>query len=273
MSAPARSVERIAELHVARLLPSGERVGRALWVHGAGEHGARHARAAERLARRGFEVLLPDLPGHGATGGPSATPQALRASLARLICSEGEGPPFDLVGHSMGGLLVIGLARELRSPLRRCVLSAPFFGPARALPSWKLRAGRLAARLWPTLRFSLGLDAEDLLRDPREQELWRRDPLRREGIGARAGAALLDEAALRAAESTPLGLPCLVLVASDDRVAAPSLARAWAARCGAACVELAGLRHEIWREPESALAQMALERFLLEDDRPDACGL
>jgi alpha-beta hydrolase superfamily lysophospholipase len=190
-----------------------------------------------------------------------------------LLRAEGAGPPFDVVGHSMGGLLAIGLVREPGVRFRRCVLSAPFLGPAHPLPRWKLRAGRLAARLWPTLRFSLGLDAEDLLRDPGEQDLWRRDPLRRAGIGARAGAALLDEAALRAAESLPLGLPCLVLVASDDRVADPSLARDWASRCGAACVELAGLRHEIWREPEGALAGMALERFLLADARGAGCGL
>jgi alpha-beta hydrolase superfamily lysophospholipase len=162
----------------------------------------------------------------------------------------------------MGGLLAIGLARATKAPLRRCVLSAPFLAPARPLPRWKELAGRVAARLWPSLRFSLGLRAEDLLRDPSEQECWAGDPLRRRGIAARSGAALLDEAARRAVECEPFPRPCLVLLASEDRVASSSVARSWAERCGATVAELAGFRHELLREPERAIVRMAIDRFL-----------
>ncbi|MBK9385171.1 MAG: alpha/beta fold hydrolase [Planctomycetes bacterium] len=254
--------ERIDGLQVRRWRSHEPARARVLWIHGAGEHGGRHAAEAARLARRGAEIWLPDLPGHGESGGGVGSPESLRAALERVLAVAGSGPAFDLIGHSLGGLLAIGLARETRVLLRRCVLSAPFLAPAHPLPRWKELGGRLAARCWPKLRFALGLRAEDLLRDPAEQELWAADPLRREWIAARSGAALLDEAARRAAEREPFPRPCLVLLAAEDRVASSPVARSWAERCGAEVAEFAGLRHELLREPERAVVRMAIDRFL-----------
>ncbi|MBL8899756.1 MAG: alpha/beta fold hydrolase [Planctomycetes bacterium] len=263
MSRTVEFREHVAGLELRRYRPLEPARARVLWIHGAGEHGGRHAAEAARLARRGAEVWLPDLPGHGESAASFAwTPADLRAALAHLLAHAGAGPPFDLVGHSMGGLLAIGLVRELRLALRRCVLCAPFLAPARPIPRWKECAGRLAARLAPRMRFSLGLRGEDLLREPAEQQLWFEDPLRQRGIGARSAAALLDEAARRAAEVERFPVPCLVLIAGEDRVADPAVALRWAERCSASAVVLAGLRHEILREPERAIARLAIDRFL-----------
>src|SRR5690606_10608701 len=78
----------------------GERT--VIILHGWGSGAARFTRLAEALQARGWRVLVPDAPGHGASPGRSSSlPQfivALDAIVARF------GPPQALVGHSLGAL-------------------------------------------------------------------------------------------------------------------------------------------------------------------------
>jgi len=71
-------------------------------LHGWGSGAARFTRLAEALQSRGWRVLVPDAPGHGASPGRSSSlPQFIRgldAIVARF------GPPQALVGHSLGAL-------------------------------------------------------------------------------------------------------------------------------------------------------------------------
>lgn len=81
---------------------SGER--RVIILHGWGSGAARFTRLAESLQARGWHVLVPDAPGHGASPGRSSSlPQfvtALDAVIARF------GAPHALVGHSLGALAI-----------------------------------------------------------------------------------------------------------------------------------------------------------------------
>jgi pimeloyl-ACP methyl ester carboxylesterase len=71
-------------------------------LHGWGSGAARFTRMAQALQQRGWRVLVPDAPGHGASPGRSSSlPQFMRgldAIVARF------GPPQALVGHSLGAL-------------------------------------------------------------------------------------------------------------------------------------------------------------------------
>lgn len=84
---------------------TGDRL--AIILHGWGSSSARFTRMAEALQARGWRVLVPDAPGHGASPGKSSSlPQfitALDAIVARF------GPPQALIGHSLGAL---GIARR-----------------------------------------------------------------------------------------------------------------------------------------------------------------
>ncbi|GAA3851846.1 alpha/beta fold hydrolase [Streptomyces sedi] len=81
-----------------------------LLVHGWG--GDRHewAGVVDRLAVR-HRVLVPDLPGHGATPASPGrhTPRLVAADLAAWLTALGTGP-LVAVGHSMGGHVVTALA-------------------------------------------------------------------------------------------------------------------------------------------------------------------
>lgn len=79
----------------------------AIILHGWGSSAARFTRMAEALQARGWRVLVPDAPGHGASPGRSSSLPKFIAALDAVIARF--GPPQALIGHSLGAL---GIARR-----------------------------------------------------------------------------------------------------------------------------------------------------------------
>jgi pimeloyl-ACP methyl ester carboxylesterase len=101
-----------------------------LFVHGAGFDHTIWVMPARHFARRGFNVLAPDLPGHGRSDGPALTSIGATALwLGRLLDTVGAGASA-LVGHSMGALVAWQFATE--SP-ERCAALA-LLGPSAPMP-------------------------------------------------------------------------------------------------------------------------------------------
>jgi pimeloyl-ACP methyl ester carboxylesterase len=84
---------------------TGERT--AIILHGWGSSAARFTGLAEVLAARGWRVLVPDAPGHGASPGTSSSLPQFIAALDAIVARF--GPPHALIGHSLGAL---GIARR-----------------------------------------------------------------------------------------------------------------------------------------------------------------
>jgi len=95
-------------------------------------HGAQHDHSvwilqSRYLAHHGHAVLALDLPGHGRSRGPAATSvEAIADRVAQSIAPLAN-PRFLLVGHSMGSLVALELARRLADRPRapRAPLPAP----------------------------------------------------------------------------------------------------------------------------------------------------
>ncbi len=73
---------------------------------------------ARAMAETGARVFVPDLPGHGSTGGPFSTTQAetCAGSLVRGLAARGliEPDKTILAGHSMGAAIALRLAVKFR---------------------------------------------------------------------------------------------------------------------------------------------------------------
>lgn len=101
-------------------------------VHGSGWHGGAYAPLGKGLSdSRGFEVLVPDLRGHGPTPkrrGDVDHIGQLEDDLADLIAVYRKpGQPLYMVGHSSGGGLTIRFAGGAYGDmLDKAVLIAPF---------------------------------------------------------------------------------------------------------------------------------------------------
>ena len=94
-------------------------------------HGAWHAawcwqKVAEKMRKMGYQVLTPDLPGHGATESLASktTFADYVASLVALIKNQDQ--KVILVGHSMGGMVISQVAEFIPEKIAELIYVAAF---------------------------------------------------------------------------------------------------------------------------------------------------
>ena len=88
-----------------------------------------------RLTTLGFNLIVPDLRGHGRSSAPQSTYSAaeLVSDLVALL-HHLRAPPAIIFGHSLGGLLTSQLAVKHPSLARAVVLVDPVYGPVETAP-------------------------------------------------------------------------------------------------------------------------------------------
>lgn len=94
-----------------------------LLVHGFAGDRTAWANLASGLARSGKRVVMPDLPGHGATAIEATDVDGLAAAVTAL--AESLPGPLVLVGHSLGAAAAVHAARRLGDRVARLVLLTP----------------------------------------------------------------------------------------------------------------------------------------------------
>jgi pimeloyl-ACP methyl ester carboxylesterase len=197
---------------------------------------------------RGWTVLAPDLPGHGAAGGVAGLSMRDYAGALERLCAGLPERPV-LLGHSLGGLVSQLAARQVRP--RALVMLAPSapwgvagasieeaataFGVAFADPFWSgavtpdrglMRSHSLDRTPKPLRDEILARLAPESGRAIREVLNWWLDPLMTTSVGIGA-----------------LPCPSLAMVGERDVVHSPATVRQTAARVGAACYVLPGMSH------------------------------
>ncbi len=98
-----------------------------LLMHGWGSRAGRFRHFVPALVGRGFSVVAFDGPGHGRTGGPSASLPEFAAAIEAVVPAT--GPVYGLVGHSLGGAAAL-LAMSRGVPPVPAVLVAPPADPS-----------------------------------------------------------------------------------------------------------------------------------------------
>lgn len=201
-----------------------------------------------------------DLRGHGRSGGRrSHTPSydALLDDIGLLIdhvsAAQPHAPLF-LYGHSLGGALVINYLLRRPSSLRGAIVTSPALRPGFQPPRWKLVVGRLAARIWPTLRLGSQIDPGAISRDPDVVERYENDPLRNRTLTARLGITVIDAGEQALVDASTLSLPMLLMHGTADRLTDADASRRFATAAGDLCTLrlFDGLFHELHNEREQA---------------------
>ena len=106
-----------------------------LFLHGAGANSESFAAAMELLCTE-FQVIAPDLPGHGRTrmgAGNRSSLESMSVDITALVEAE-YGTPCLVVGHSAGGAIAVRLSDSL-SP-RGQVLINPALTPFSGAAGW-----------------------------------------------------------------------------------------------------------------------------------------
>jgi alpha-beta hydrolase superfamily lysophospholipase len=232
-------------------VPPGEPRATFVLVHGLAEHSGRYERTGSLLAQAGFRVRGFDLIGAGASGGRRwdidewsryHDQMEGHVAFAREL-----GSPVVLMGHSMGGNLILGYLIAERLPPDLAVVSAPALGGGAA---WQRSMAPVLAKIAPTVAIPNSLKGEQLSRDPAVGEAYFSDPLVFTSSTPRFGAQLfaaIDEVRENVGK---IDVKTLVLHGGNDTIVPPQSTASLADLSGFERRLYPGLRHEILNEPE-----------------------
>jgi alpha-beta hydrolase superfamily lysophospholipase len=204
-------------------------------VHGLGGHGGQFERLATDLNHRGYEVLAPDLPGHGLSPGERGWIRQwadLRNALAGVVeplLSRPSSPPSFLFGHSLGGALVVDLLLDRQNgahplPIAGAILCNPAIA-SDGIQRWRLLLARLFSRFHPHFSLDPGFALETASRDPVVLSAYAADPLHHHRATARLACEFLAATERIRRQAPELRTPVLLLQSGADQVTPPGPAR------------------------------------------------
>jgi lipase len=238
-------------------------------LHGVTGHGERFRRLAEQRWTPRFHVVAPDLRGHGRSDvEPPWTFETHIADLIDTVDALGLDAPH-WVGHSFGGRLVLELAARHPERVDRAVLLDPAI---QILPHVALAAADQERRE-PV--YDSPEDYADQRADTAVRELVLEDALlhcdrlpdgtlRRRTCQA-AVVSIYGELASEPPAPSTLRAPTLLLYAPAYGLVREEQLAAYAGR--AEVVEVPGMHMVMWDAFDEVAG--AVERFLLEDPRPE----
>lgn len=243
--------------------PAEAPLARLLLVHGLGEHCGRYARLAADLNAAGFSVRSFDHRGHGLSGGKrgvvNAEPDCLAQDVVEAYdayAAEGADRPF-LLGHSLGGLVVMRAVTALGLAPRGLVASSPAL--AAHASGFERLLSRTLMKLAPDLTVANGLPADKLSHAENVEDEYLNDPLRHDRISARLAQFIFDAGPKVVASAAQLRVPTLLQVAGSDLLVDPTGARAFARGASPQSLQFhdySSLYHEIYNEAEPDRSQV-----------------
>lgn len=222
--------------------PHGEARSAVAIVHGFAEHSGRYGFLVDHLVARGHAVYGFDLRGFGRSPGRRGHIDdwaEYRGDVGAFLAEvRKSGLPVFLLGHSMGGLIVLDYGLRRPEDLAGAIVSAPGLRPVGAAKPHLVAIARFLSRIWPTFSLDLGLDPTAISRDPEVVEAYLDDPLRHPRGTVRWGTESLAAIRRIKAHATEWTLPLLMVHGEDDRIAAASGTRAFFERVPIADKEL-----------------------------------
>ncbi len=230
-----------------------------LLVHGIAEHSGRYAMLAQWFASRGFAVHAYDQRGHGRSLGRRGFVRSFSELLDDLehllvkVRKEHPGLPITLVGHSLGGLVVLALLCERDPLLAQAIVSGPALRVSDGVSKLQIALVRLVGKLVPWLTVPNSLDLADLSRDPEVGRRYREDPLVQQKISVSLAREVLAQGPRTLQAGAAVRIPLLILHGAEDRICPAAASQDFFRTlrvAGSDCKIYPGLRHEIFQEPE-----------------------
>ena len=218
-------------LYYQAWLPQGIQ-SRAVLVnlHGLGDHSGLYPTLADHFPQRAIATYAYDMRGNGRSPGQRAYLESwaeYREDLHAFISKVREwepGLPVFVLGHSLGGLIVLDYALHFPAELSGVIASAPPLGKV-GVPPLLMALGRIMSRIWPRFSLEVGMDLSGLARDPAVIQTVLTDPLFHRRGTARLSTEVTDTIARVQARAGDLAVPLLMLHGSADRMVPPDGSR------------------------------------------------
>ena len=214
------------ELYWQRWRPEEEPKAIMSIVHGGCEHSGRYRNVVEWFVPERYAVYAFDLRGHGRSPGPRGHinewgefRQDVKAFL-ELVHEQEPGQAVFLLGHSLGGLIVLEYVLHHPEGLNGVIASGPILAPVGVSPFLHMLSKALSGIL-PRLRIDLGLDSTALSHDESVVESYVNDPLVHRFGTPRLGTEVSRAIEWTQAHAAEMRVPCLIVHGSADRLAPP----------------------------------------------------
>jgi lysophospholipase len=233
--------------------------GTVVIVHGAAEHHGRYKWLIEMWRSSGYHVVMGDLPGQGTTtrrkrGHIESFDEYINEVADWVEAAKAFHLPIFLLGHSLGGLIVIRTLQEKRLPVKGVILSSPCLGLV-TYPSKPLDLlSKVLNYITPSMLFDSGLSVEMATRNKEVHEMGKNDSLYVTKVSVRWYRELIQAIRLanRNIEKFP-DIPLLLMQSGDDKIVDKVAVKEWFDQLPISekvYKEWNRLYHEIFNEPE-----------------------
>ena len=217
------------ELYYQCWRPEGEPKATLVVVHGLGEHSGRYGNVVDWFVPKGYAVYAFDLRGFGRSPGPrgyinewAEYRQDVQAFL-EFVREQGPGQTIFLLGHSMGGLIVLEYVLHHPEGLAGVIASGPALDVD--IPPFLMMLSKVLSGILPRLAFNTGLDATAISRDPAVVDAYVNDPLVHSQSTPRFGIEFPRAIEWTQAHAAEMQIPCLIVHGGDDQLVPPEGSR------------------------------------------------
>jgi len=206
-----------------RYYPAEVERARLVIAHGLGEHSGRYANVVDVMRSMGVSVWALDHRGHGYSDGKRGhilNFTQFLSDLHLMVSRAREGLPAEmkcfLLGHSMGGLIVLLFNQRFPDLTEGVIVSSPALGMVLDVPRAKKLLGLLMSYIWPSLTLSNELDITKISHDPDVVTDYSNDSLVHDRVSARFFTEFLSAMETAHQNATAIKVPILMQVAGDD---------------------------------------------------------
>ncbi|MDF5720271.1 MAG: lysophospholipase [Rhizonema sp. PD37] len=209
--------------------PLGNPSAVVLIIHGLGSHSGLFSNVIEHLVKTGYAVYGLDLRGHGRSQGQRGhirTWSEFREDLKvflKLIEVQQPGCPRFLLGHSLGGAIVLDYVLRFPTAVQGVITMAPPLGRVGISPV-KLTLGRTLSQVMPRFALNTGFAGAKASRDQNVLAIAQ-DRLMHSRGSARLATEFLGAIAWIQSHANDLLVPILILHGGADQVALPEGSR------------------------------------------------
>ncbi|MGD8257687.1 MAG: lysophospholipase, partial [Desulfobacterales bacterium] len=206
-----------------RHYPAEVERARVVIAHGLGEHSGRYANVVDAMRAMGVSVWALDHRGHGQSDGKRGhilNFTQFLSDLHLMVKRTREGLPAEmkcfLLGHSMGGLIVLLFSQRFPDLIEGVIVSSPALGMIFDVPRAKKLLGLLMSYIWPSLTMSNELDVTKISHDPEVVSAYCNDSLVHDRVSARFFTEFLSAMETAHQNATAIEVPILMQIAGDD---------------------------------------------------------
>jgi acylglycerol lipase len=205
--------------------PAENEAARMVLAHGLGEHSGRYSHVIDKIVNSGISVWALDHRGHGQSEGKRGHIDSMNqylSDLKKMVEIAKTNMPskmkFLLLGHSMGGLIVLNFVENYPDIADGVIASSPGLNPGMKVPMIKGTVAKILSRIWPSLTFDNELDSSVLSHDNQVVKAYDEDPMVHRNITARWFTEFLNAMEKTKLSVSTITIPVLMQVAGDDRL-------------------------------------------------------